>query len=166
MDPVVRKNLIHEIHQTTGFYGKSLEKSDITFWLNALESYPPPAIHDALLEYTKVGKFAPRPAHIIEILDAQRTANAAHKPAIETHYRAAPPEVSAAWLWFLGWITQGSENLNGLFDSSSRIPLEIQEQHLVTVNRHAHKHRQPEAIPKPYWLADVWGCECPHNITA
>ena len=68
MNLVDRDEFAHVLGQTLQFYGKTLEKSDFSFWYSAMGDRSIYAIKNALKEYVKVGKYAPRPANVMELL--------------------------------------------------------------------------------------------------
>ena len=70
MDAVSRDDIIHAIEQTVSFYGKSLDKTAIGFWLNGLRDKDPVMIKRALMMYAAKGKYAPKPVDILEIIDS------------------------------------------------------------------------------------------------
>lgn len=156
MDQVDRDDFASALGQTMKFYGKTLEKSDFSFWYSAMGDRPAHQIKTALKEYVKIGKFAPRPANIMELLNnvvPQNRQAALPPPPQSTN---CPPETASAWMWFIGRMAKGSQNMDGLFDGFGDIDLVTQEKYLHVVNHEAHKHGQPEAIPKEYKLAEVW----------
>jgi len=64
--------------------------------------------------------------------------------------------VRKAWMWFIGRISQGSENFGGLFSSEGNIPLEAQEEYLMIVNKEARRCNNPESVPDEYKITEVW----------
>jgi hypothetical protein len=156
MDRVDRDDFAHVLGQTMEFYGKTLEKSDFSFWYSAMGDRHVSTIKTALKEYVKIGKFAPRPANIMEILSnltPQSRQAALPAPAPTT---SCPPEIAHAWMWFIGRMCKGSK-LDGLFCEKLDIDIETQEKYLHMVNHEAKAAGEPESIPDEYKLAEVWG---------
>lgn len=156
MDAVERDDFVHALGQTLAFYGKDLDKMQTSFWVTACNGRPVKKLKAALLDYVRVGKYAPKPADILAIIDQQPKgeAKALPPPKQET---SCPPEVAKAWMWFLNRITEDSKNLSGLFDSNGSYTLDEQEKFLHIVNHEAHKYSTPDAIPGEYKLKEVWG---------
>jgi hypothetical protein len=152
MTPEEKDDLVYAIGQTLGFYGKELDRAQLSFWLTALSGRSVPAVKRALLEYVKVGRFAPKPAQIIELMGVGRE-QAETLPPPEP--RPCPPEIAQAWLWFMGRTTQGS-NLEGLFQADGEVDTATQEKYLLIVNQEAHCAGQPDAVPDEYKLGSVW----------
>ena len=153
--PLIRDDICHAVGQTLKFYGKELEPSDFSFWWYALRDSNPDKIKQALKDYIKVGKFAPRPKDVLELIESNnRPAEHTLPPPAET---TCPPDITRAWLWFIGRTTKDSANFNGLFESGSPVSLEQQERYLHVVNHQAKAAGQPEAIPEEFKLREVWG---------
>jgi hypothetical protein len=153
---VDRDDFIHALGQTLRFYKKDLEEFEASFWWTACKDVPVRKLKDALLEYPKRGKFAPKPADILEIVgdNGQRHAeNALPPPPMETK---CPPEISRAWMWYIGQNAKGT-SMDGLFDSSLKVDLETQEKYLHIVNHEAHRVNNPDAIAPEHRLREVWG---------
>ena len=157
MTPVERDDFAHALGQTLGFYGKDLDKQQFSFWLTAMGDKGVDRIKPALLQYTKVGKYAPKPVDILEIIEATRAINQHKLPPPKRERNNCPPEIQAAWMWFINRCAEGSENFDGIFDSSSEVPLATQEKYLHLVNHEARANNQPDAIPDEYKLSEVWG---------
>jgi hypothetical protein len=157
-DAAVRNDLVHAIAQVQGFYGKKLDQGGATFWLDALWGNDVQAIKNALIEYTKTGKFAPRPAHIIEIMDLHKAKNRAKVPPPQD----APPkeydkEIATAWVWFFKIITVDSVLFKNMFDAQPDVDPETAERYLRIVNEQAMLYNTPDAIPEEFKLKEVWG---------
>ena len=153
--PLIRDDICHAVGQTLKFYGKDLEPTDFSFWWYALRDSNPDKIKQALKDYIKVGKFAPRPKDVLELIENNnRPAERALPPPSET---TCPPDIARAWMWFIGQTARDSENFSSIFDSGSPVTLEQQERYLHVVNHEAHKANMPEAIQPEFRLQEVWG---------
>jgi len=75
------------------------------------------------------------------------------KPPGERTY--SDSEVRTAWLWFMGKISSGSENIGGIF-KEKHATLEQEDYYLLLVNREAKRTGTPDAIPEEYKLKEVW----------
>lgn len=155
MNQVEKDDFAHALGMTLQFYGKTLEKSDFSFWYSAMGDRSVLTIKNALKEYIKVGKYAPRPANILELMQnrAEHSRQQLPAPNLTTD---CPPEVGAAWMWFIRHNAKGSKNLDSLFSNQSPVTIEQQEKYLHIVNHEARKYNQPEAIPPEFRLAEVW----------
>lgn len=154
MDAVEKDDFIHALGQTLAFYGKELDRMQTSFWFTACKDKGVKQLKAALIEYTKVGKYAPKPADILAIVDNMRQHKAPKElpPPPTTN---CPPEIAKAWMWFINRMTRGS-NLEGLFDEHGDVDLKTQEKYLHIVNHEAHKYGTPDAIPDEYKLMEVW----------
>jgi hypothetical protein len=157
MNQADRDSFAHALGQTLGFYGKTLEKTDFSFWYSAMGDRSVEVIKNALKEYIKIGKYAPRPANILELMKVRgeyaRTA-LPPPPDIKT---SCPPEIAQAWMWFINHIAKGSKNCDSLFSDVGEVSIEQQEKYLHIVNHEARHFNKPDAIPDEYKLAEVWG---------
>lgn len=156
MNQIDRDAFAHALGQTLKFYGKTLEKSDFSFWYSAMGDRNIGTIKNALKEYIKIGKYAPRPANVIELMHtrAEHSRTLLPAPVVTTN---CPPEIGQAWMWFIRHIAKGSKNLDSIFSDQGPATLEQQEKYLHVVNHEARKYNQPDAIPAEYRLAEVWG---------
>jgi hypothetical protein len=154
METQDRDDFLFALGQTMEFYGKKLERSDFAFWYSAMGDRGVSQIKTALKEYIKIGKFAPRPANIMEILNNMRPA--IERVALPPPTTNCPPEIAKAWMWYAGRNAKGSKLLDGLFSESQNIDVDTQEKYLHIVNHEAKKFNQPEAIDPAHRLAEVW----------
>lgn len=164
MDTLVRDDLLHAVGQVMGFYNKKLEPAAARFWMNAFQGIDPDRIKSALMEYTKHGKYAPKPGDILDLVDVGRAQLAAMQPPPKEPV-PCPEDIRKAWVWFVGRCTSGSVLLDGVFGGCPDVSPEQQERYLETVNQQAKQFDQPEAIPRECWLQHVWGHPCPHEVT-
>ena len=67
MDQIEKDDFIHALTQTMGFYGKEINKMQTTFWVDACREYPVEKLKLALRQHIQIGKYAPRPADILEL---------------------------------------------------------------------------------------------------
>ena len=155
MNLVDRDEFAHVLGQTLKFYGKTLEKSDFSFWYSAMGDRSIYAIKNALKEYVKVGKYAPRPANVMELLHTRAEHARTALPPPQT-ITTCPPEIAAAWSWFIGVCARGSKNLEGACTVPDITP-EQQDKYLHLVNHEAMRLKMPDAIPDQFKLAEVWG---------
>lgn len=157
MNRVDIDDFTHALGQTVAFFGKELDKGQVALWIRAFAGKDYPPIRNALLEYTRVGRYAPKPRDIYEIMDEQRATEAARLPPPQQQSCRCPPEIASAWMWFLATITKDSKTISGIFDSSLNIDIDQQEKYLHIVNHEAHRLSRPDAIPEEYKLQEVWG---------
>ena len=154
MDRVDRDDFVHALGQTLAFYNKELDRMQTSFWVTACGEKGVKNLKRALVDYTKQGKFAPKPADILSIIDnySERPINSALPPPTTD----CPPEIAKAWMWFIGQTAQGS-NMAGLFSDGANIDVATQERYLHLVNHEANKYCDPAAIPDEFKLKEVWG---------
>ena len=151
-------DFIYAVKTTLEFYGKELEHKHMGFWFRALNDHPLQRIKAALDAHIQQGKYSPRPADILGIMGELKQRDAAHNPehGYKTPEKLCPPDVAAAWKWFIARCVEGS-SLDGLFENDSEIPSEEQERYLHVVNHEARAANLPDAIPEEYKLKEVWG---------
>ncbi|RLA38452.1 MAG: hypothetical protein DRR06_20765 [Gammaproteobacteria bacterium] len=157
MDAVERDDFVHALGQTLAFYGKDLSMMQTSFWVTACGDKSVFQLKRALIEYTKVGKFAPKPADILSIVDNMGARHGRKEKTLPPPVTSCPPEVTKAWMWFIGRMAKGSKNLDGLFDKHSDVDVATQEKYLHTINHEAHKYGTPDAVPEEFKLKEVWG---------
>ena len=156
MTPVEKDDFAHALGQTLKFYNKPLEGAQFSFWYQSMQGFPIEKVKRALLEYVKIGKYAPKPVDVIDLITASNEPS--RKPALPApEPKPYDPEIAKAWMWFIGRIAQGSQNLDGIFESKSAIPEDLQERYLHILNHEAHRAGEYEAIPNEYKLPEVWG---------
>jgi hypothetical protein len=138
------------------FYGKRLDRQQEQVWKSIIRnnSYNAFQWQAVLKQYFQIGKFAPKPPEILELLtiEAERTkgkVTANSQPIVTT----CPAEIADAWRY---WIPRfWGQPL------PDRPPAEdqpdMEDEYLMTVNREARKAKMPEAIPDAYKLREVWG---------
>jgi hypothetical protein len=154
MTPHERDDLIHAITQTLAFYDKKPSDLDLVFWTRGLKNYPIKAAKRALSDYTAIGRYAPKPAQIIDLINEQRECVPRREslPPPEVSAEPAPPEVAKAWRaviaqWGLG-----------MFADAEPDDPETAHRYARICNEQAAGNGNPEAIPPEAWLHDVWGC--------
>jgi len=152
-----RDDFMFALGATLEFYNKKLSSADFSFWYSAMGDRSVGAIKTALKEYVRVGKFAPRPANILELMGTNREHSRRLLPPPENTTTKCPPEIAAAWLWFLGHTCQKSDAMGSLFREIEGVDTDLQERYLHIVNEQARLHDMPGAIPDEYKLAEHWG---------
>lgn len=154
MNAVDRDDFAHALGQTLEFYGKELKREDFSFWYRALGEKDIQAVKNALLEYTKIGKYAPKPVDIIDLIKEVNIPS--RQDALpEPDYNPCPPEIHAAWVWFIGMYTKGGKL--EMYQGGEEVSPDLQERYLNIVNHEAQRTGTPEAIPDAYKLREVFG---------
>jgi len=156
MDRVEVDDVVHAITQVQEFYGKELDKLGAKLWIRALHGRTAEEIKRALADYTGIGKHAPKPVHIIELIEKTRSENRGKLPAPDPEVTHCPPDIARAWMWFINVKTRGSKNLDGMFSKSAEVDAKTQDRYLTLVNHEARRHNRPDAIPDEYKLPEVW----------
>ena len=141
------------------FYGKHLDKQQLQVWQNIIRSNSYNSVQWAtvLKSYFQVGKFAPKPPEILEMLAEERQHSQARsfKPP-EPLTTNCPAHIADAWRY---WIPKfWGQDLPGPSTNVVDSP-EKEDEYLMTVNREAKRTKIPEAIPQIYKLQEVWGSE-------
>jgi hypothetical protein len=154
---VERDDILHEIGETLAFYGKRLDETGERFWLSALgPDVSAEDVRRALHRHTREGRYAPKPADVIDQLATFRTRGDEHQ---ERRPRGTPcsPELAAAWVWFIGKVAAMGRNaqLGGALSVPELDP-DTEERYLRMVNEQAHKHGEPEAIPDALKIPEIW----------
>jgi hypothetical protein len=152
---VEKEDFLYALTQTMHFYNKEVDRMQASFWWTACKDKGVDRLKKALIEHTKVGKFAPKPADILSIVDnmSQQHGRNELPPPPTTN---CPPEIAKAWMWFNNALCAGSRNFDGVF-ASSRVDDELADRYMHIVNHEAHKFDMPDAIPDEYKLKEVWG---------
>ena len=153
MTPAERDDVAHAIHQTMAFYDKELTPGQMKIWLHAVSVRDAQDVKAALLEYIKIGQYAPRPKNILELVENKRFERLRSEPVqrIENKVREAPPEVAKAWqfvikLWGMG-------DMYGV----SKVSPEEQDRMIELCNRQCVANGNAEAIPPEAFREDIWG---------
>ena len=153
-----RDDFLYALKQTLLFYNKDLDRMQTSFWWTACKDKPIAKLKKALVEYTKVGKFSPKPADILTLVDSMSLHMGQRS---ETHViptTSCPPAIAEAWSWFLGRMSKDCTNPNfRMFQKNSGIDIETQEKYFHVVNYEAFKYDMPEAIPDQFKIKEVWG---------
>ena len=152
---VLRDEVKHALTQTLAFYDKELSPVQWNFWWAALKHLPHKNCMRALRDYVGEGKYAPRPAHIVEIANRYPRDGYGQREAAPAPVKECPREIAQAWFWYVGLSAQGS-NLEGLFGHTMVDP-KTEERYLHIVNHEAKANNQPDAILPEHRLPEVWG---------
>jgi hypothetical protein len=153
MDSIERDDFVHALTQTMAFYGKELDRGQVAIWVTSCSGKAVAKLKSAFMEHLKSGRYAPRPAEILTLVDGMaKLAGRNLLPAPPT--TKCPPEIAKAWMWFIGRTTKDSKT--PLFQNDIGIDLDAQEQYLQIVNFEAHKFGMPDAIPAEYKIKEIW----------
>lgn len=155
MNAVERDDVSHALCTTMGFFGKKLDGPSERIWFSAFRGFSPDAIKRALAEYTRKGRYAPKPIDILDILARQREAKEATED--KKPYTPCPEDIHQAWLWFTKKITADSGLLKGIFSKTPEVDEETAERFILVVNQQAKLFNRPDAIPDEFKLKEVWG---------
>ena len=149
-------DVVYALKYCFSFYGKELDKQQLQVWQNIIRgnSYNAVQWQAVLKNYFQVGKFAPKPPEILEMLAEEREHTQAKKPPPQPLTTNCPEHIASAWRYWLpkfwGMAVPGV----------STIPVpqpELEDEYLMTVNREAKRTNTPEAIPQGFKLREVWG---------
>ena len=138
------------------FYGKTLDKQQLQVWQNIVRSNSYNSVQwtTVLKHYFQVGKFAPKPPEILEMLAEERQHTQAKSPPPKELTTDCPPHIADAWRY---WIPRFWDQ--PLPEASTEVVgnPEKEDEYLLTVNREARRTNTPEAIPPAFRLREVWG---------
>jgi len=154
MTPKERDDVIYALNQVQSFYNKTLDDLQLRFWMRALQQYEAKDIMTALADYTATGKYAPKPADIIDAIKTLREqSRRTEQPSIRRpDVRMADPKTARAWQYMIKlW---GMGNLYKI----TEVDDDTAGEYLTLCNRQAMMNKNPDAIPPDGWLSDVWGC--------
>lgn len=136
------------------FYGKTLDKQQQQVWQSIVRSnsYNATQWKSVLKQYFQVGKFAPKPPEILEMLTEERQHSQAQRPPPAALTTDCPKHIEDAWRY---WIPKFyGEAVPG---PSTIVDTDIDyEEALMIVNREAKRTNMPEAIPEKYKLDQIW----------
>ena len=152
MNRVERDDVAHALGQTFAFYGKELDTLQMKFWLRALSQKGADAIKSALVEYTAIGKYAPKPVDILELIEVHNDQHAATLPP-PPQADSAPPHVAKAWAYVIKLWGAGD------FFGAGKVDPADADEYLRICNEQAKANNNPSSIPPDAWLFDVWGCD-------
>lgn len=156
MEPLTRDDLTHALSQLMGFYGKKIDHTSVRFWLNAMEPYDPEDAKQAMLDYTKSGRYAPKPVDIIEIISLNRHQHRGESSAPGLQQTRCPVHIETAWRWFISEIGNGLVDMRHGTDRRAKIDDATRDRYLEIVNQQAKLYNRPDAIPDEYKLREVW----------
>jgi hypothetical protein len=148
-------DVVYALKYCFSFYGKELDKQQLQVWQNIIRgnSYNSVQWQTVLKNYFQVGKFAPKPPEILEMLAEEREHTQAKAPQPEPLTTNCPKHIADAWRYWLpkfwGMAVPGVSTI---------VDTDIDEdESLLLVNREAKRTNTPEAIPAAYQLKEVWG---------
>ena len=137
------------------FYGKTLDKQQLQVWQSIIRSNSYSAVQwtKVLKHYFQIGKFAPKPPEILEMLAEERQHSQAQRPPPAALTTDCPRHIEDAWRY---WIPKfHGQAVPG---PSTTVDTDIDEEaSLMTVNLEAKRANLPDAIPPAYRLQEVWG---------
>lgn len=155
MDRKEEGDVIHAVQTTFAFYGKQLDDLQRGVWSRIVRDSGYTAFQwkDVLRKWFTVGKFAPRPSEIMELLSLNvgvAKAKAEASPPLTTD---CPPDIAKAWTHWLPifWGEALPFVSNVIVDEAQA------EKYLHLVNHEAKRVNAPESIPDTYKLEEVWG---------
>ena len=134
------KEFAELLQATLEIYGQKPSPNVVLIWISALENYALDDVRKALSEHVKnagTGRFAPRPADVIEILQGKDGFLSADEawavlPLTETETAVWTDEMSKAWGMVLGLIESGDM-------TAARMAFRSAYERLVTEARRAGK---------------------------
>jgi hypothetical protein len=155
MDRKEEGDVIHAVQTTFAFYGKQLDDLQRGVWSRIVRDSGYTAFQwkDVLRKWFTVGKFAPRPSEIMELLSLNVGVGKTRAEPTAPLTTDCPPETAKAWTYWLPifWGEALPFASNVIVDESQA------EKYLHIVNHEAKRVNAPESIPNEYKLEEVWG---------
>ncbi len=152
-DLVQIDDIRHALKSVMEFYDKELDDRTWKFWWSVLKKLPYHAVRKALAEYLSEGKYAPKPAHIVDIAKRYGTAKPVeHAPPV----KRADEEIERAWMWYLAKNSEGT-GMAVFQDALADMTPELEERYIHIVNHEAKQANMPTAINPEHRLREVWG---------
>ena len=158
-DRVQKDDIRYALTQLMSFFDKEVDDRLWKFWWAVLKRLPYDNCMRALREYLAEGKYAPRPANIVEIAKRYPVPDVdkgnLYNPAV--HQTDCDPTVARAWMWFISMSSADSALFkDGLF-SDKKVDDNTQQKYLQIVNAEAKRLNAPDSIPDEYKLIEIWG---------
>lgn len=140
----------HALKQLLSFYDKPFDEKVWGFWKSVLLRMDHQLVMRALREYLSAGKYAPKPAHIVELVDTYKYAAPVDPPKPpEERVDVVAPEVAAAWQWYINCQLH-ERSLEGELQRDEATV----KRYLETINRTAS---DPTSIAEEFRLSEYWG---------
>ena len=147
------EDVLFAVKYTHQFYNKQLEDIHRQVWSRTVldSGYSSFQWLESLRQWPSIGKFAPRPAEILEQLHLKRDTKPRESSPAEPLTTDCPEPIANAWRYWMPifW----GEDLpfeQGEVDESQA------EAYLILVNEEAKRTNTPEAIPDTYRLEQIW----------
>lgn len=155
-DPLVRDRIFDKLQEVMRFYNKEVHMGDLKIWCKALVGVKLPDIEEAFDQHILRGKYAPKPADILEIISEKKEFKRVDAPVFEPEkVRVAPKHISNAWMWYIGKFMAGGM-LGGMFKEREVTP-EQEEEYILTVNQECFRLNKPDAMLEEHRLQSIWG---------
>lgn len=135
---------------------KEIPSENIPSWLKSLRPYGKEDVIDAIQAHISgssgnCSKYAPRPMHIINLLNAQKDRKRGFSKDTGEVVKECDPRVAKAWIMFM------SETLGFSITKDNNPEIKMtRDQMFIIVNQQAAKHGNPDAIPAEYRIAEYW----------
>lgn len=147
------EDVLFAVKYTHQFYNKQLEDVHRQVWSRTVldSGYSSFQWLESLRQWPAIGKFAPRPAEILEQLNLKRENKPKNYQQSEPLTTDCPEPIAKAWRY---WIP--------IFWGQS-LPFDVEEAdmgeaeaYLILVNEEAKRTDTPDAIPDKYKLEQIW----------
>ncbi len=138
---------------TLQFYGKSMQKIHKQVWSRTVldSGYSAFQWQEALRQWPSIGKFAPRPAEILEHLNLQRDNKPRNFAPKKELVSDCPEPIALAWRYWIPifWGQSLPFESDEIDDSQA-------EAYLLLVNEEAKRTNTPESIPDKFKIELIW----------
>ena len=157
IDPKQRDDVYHKLKEVMAFFTRDeMDRNKLSYWMKALDGFASDEICASLEDYVAIGKYAPKPRDILDILRERRQRNQASQgPQPCAPFTPPPEEARKAWMWYIATFRCG-ELTGTMFPGYRNVDPEIQDQYLEIVNREAAAANAPEAIGDDHKIARYW----------
>jgi hypothetical protein len=147
------EDVLFAVKYTHQFYNKQLEDIHRQVWSRTVldSGYSSFQWLECLRQWPSIGKFAPRPAEILEQLNLKRENKPKSYGSSEPLTTDCPEPIAKAWRYWIPIFWGQSLPFNVEEDDLGEA-----EAYLLLVNEEAKRANTPEAIPDKYKLEQIW----------
>lgn len=149
---VAKDDMRHKLQETLKFFGKQLDPETFKVWQRAFRPYEPALVIRSLERYEEIGKFAPKPKDVLEILEELRGHQKSREPTHSGPKNPMDTELGKAVLWY-----ELHVKLKDLPVYDTGREVEEVDAMIELLNREAKRIKQPELLLPEHRLPEYWG---------
>jgi hypothetical protein len=143
----------HALVTTLEFYGKELDNQQWRLWWSVLKQLPPKSVLRGLRDYLAEGKYAPKPANIVELCSRYSEGRSTIVKGPEPV--RCPDHIAKAWQWYIAFSTKDTQF--AMFQNALDATDQEADDYIEIVNREAARLNQPDAILPEHKISLYWG---------